>query len=48
MKNKAREFEVYKKFMDSLMKLHWDTYRIGQEVNNKNTSLWKELRRKNN
>jgi hypothetical protein len=38
-----------KKWLELLTKSWWDNFRINTEINNKNTKLWKQLRRgKNN
>lgn len=43
---KEQEVTLFKKWQEFQLKLHWDNYRLNSEVDNKNTNLWKKLRRK--
>jgi len=40
-----QESAFWKKWNENLIKLHCKMYRLGNEVNNENTSLWNQLRR---
>jgi len=44
---KEQEFLFYKKWNELMRKIHWNTYRLNEEVDNENTKLWKEIRRNN-
>lgn len=40
-----QEFLFWKRWNEIVVKLHWDTYRIANETDNENISLWKKLRK---
>lgn len=36
----------WKKWNENIIYLHWKMYKLGKEIDNENTSLWKQLCKK--